>query len=237
MPVYNESATVAEAIGQAVTLGLPIGAREIIVVDDGSTDDTAAILATTSWPCEVTVLTHRQNSGKGTAIRTGLAQATGRFTIVFDADLELEVSDIALLLTPLMEDEAGAVFGARHFPRNSARKLRYWLGNRAVTLAANALFRESISDVMTGFKAMSTEVFRSLALHETGFGIEAEITARLLQASVRIREVPVHYEPRARKEGKKLTMLDGFRVLRTLVRCRFSARAEPAPPAELITNR
>lgn len=139
-----------------------------------------------------------------------------------DADLELDVADLGRLLPPLLAGEADAVFGARIFPKSSARKLRYWIGNRGVSIAANVLFGGSIADVMTGFKAMSTDLFCPLNLRKRGFSIEAEATARLLQANARIVEVPVHYNPRSRKDGKKLTMLDGFRVLRTLVRYRFS---------------
>jgi glycosyltransferase involved in cell wall biosynthesis len=228
MPVFNEATTVREAVQQILDLELPIASRELIVVDDGSTDATKATLNDESWPLEVRLFTHERNQGKGAAVRTGLTHARGRFAVVVDADLELDVSDLARLLPPLFAGEADAVFGARIFPKGSARKMRYWIGNRGVSIAANMLFGGSLADVMTCFKAMSTDLFRSLNLRERGFGIEAEVTARLMQTKARIIEIPVHYEPRPRKAGKKLTMLDGVRVLRTLIRCRLSKARVPA---------
>jgi len=223
MPVFNERMTVERAIEQVLAVDLPIGSREVIVVDDGSTDGSSELLAALTEPANVSIHTHARNAGKGAAIRTGLAVATGRFTAIVDADLELDPADLGPLLVPLLQGEATVVFGARVFPKDSARKLRYLLGNKSVSIAANVLFRASLTDIMTAYKVMPTELFRSLPLRETGFGIEPEITACLLQRGVSIKELPVHYEPRARKAGKKLTMLDGLRVMRTLLRYRFSS--------------
>jgi hypothetical protein len=137
-----------------------------------------------------------------------------------DADLEYEATDIAVLLAPLRAGEAEAVFGTRGFQAHSAYSFWYVVGNRAVTLLANVLFNRWISDVMSGHKAMRTEVFRSLRLRERGFAVEAEIAARLFRSGARIYEVPIVYRARTRAEGKKLTALDGVRVVRALLRCR-----------------
>jgi glycosyltransferase involved in cell wall biosynthesis len=194
----------------------------VIVVDDGSSDGTAELLAAMLDRPNVKVHTHEQNAGKGAALRTGLAVANGRFTAIVDADLELDPADLGPLLVPLLQGEATVVFGARAFPKDSARKMRYLVGNKAVSVVANVLFRSSLEDIMTAYKVMPTELFRSLPLRESGFGIEPEITACLLRRGIPITELSVHYEPRARKAGKKLTMFDGLRVIRTLLRCRLS---------------
>jgi hypothetical protein len=139
-----------------------------------------------------------------------------------DADLEYSPADIPALIEPLLRGEAEAVFGTRGFQSHSAYSFWYVAGNRMVTFVANLLFNSWISDIMTGHKALRTELFRSLRLRERGFAIEAEITARLLTRHVRIYEVPVVYRARSREEGKKLTAIDGLRVIRTLLRCRVA---------------
>jgi glycosyltransferase involved in cell wall biosynthesis len=221
MPVFNERRTVERAIDEVLTAGLSDG-LELLVVDDGSVDGTSELLERHEWPPEVRVLRHDRNRGKGAAIRTALAEADGRFTTIMDADLEYDAGDIALLLEPLRSGEARVVYGTRAFRSHSAYSFWYVLGNRAVTFAANLVYNSWISDLMTGYKAMETELFRSLDLRERGFAIEAEITARVLGAGLRVFEVPIDYRARSREEGKKLTALDGLRVLRTLLRCRIA---------------
>jgi glycosyltransferase involved in cell wall biosynthesis len=223
MPVYNEAATVAPAIDAVLAADLPFTA-ELIVVDDGSTDGTGEILARGDWPADrVRLLRHERNQGKGAAVRSGLAEARGEFTTIFDADLEYEPDDLTILMPPLLDGTANVVFGVRAFDGFTSHSYLYVLGNRFVTLAANVLFNVYIKDLMTMHKAMRTEIFRGLPLRENGFAIESEITARLLRRGERIYEVPVRYKARATEEGKKLTSADGLRVLRTLVRCRFSS--------------
>jgi glycosyltransferase involved in cell wall biosynthesis len=220
MPVYNERATVEQAIDAVVAAG-PVDSYELIVVDDGSEDGTAELLREASWPESVRILHHERNRGKGAALRTGLAHARGKFSAVYDADLEYSAEDIAALVEPLRNGEQ-AVFGARGFQSHSAYSFWYVVGNRFVTLVANVLYNSWLSDIMTGQKAMRTEVLRSLELRERGFGIEPEITARLLRRGVRIYEVPIVYRARSREEGKKLTAADGLHVVRTLLRCRIT---------------
>ncbi len=219
MPVFNERATVERAIA-AVLAASVAEDFELIVVDDGSVDGTVDILRDGSWPEHVRVLYHERNRGKGAALRTALAEARGLYTTIMDADLEYDPADIPSLLAHLRNGDAAAVFGTRGFESHSAYSFWYVVGNRSVTFIANLIYNSWISDMMTGQKAIRTELFRSLKLKERGFAIEAEITARLLRDGVRIYEVPIVYRARSREEGKKLTALDGLRVLRTLARCR-----------------
>jgi glycosyltransferase involved in cell wall biosynthesis len=221
MPVYNEIATVRQAIHDVLSaeIGMDI---ELVVVDDGSTDGTREILAQGDWPENVRLHRHEANRGKGAAVRTALADARGDLSTILDADLEYSAADIAALLPPLLKGEANAVFGVRAFNGYTSHSFLYVMGNRGVTLAANVLFNTYISDLMTCHKAMRTDLFRALPLRAHGFDIEPEIAARLLQRGERIYEVPVGYRARRTEEGKKLTSRDGFRVLGTLLRCRFT---------------
>ena len=221
MPVYNEAATVRQAIEQALQADLIVADRELVVVDDGSTDGTERILAEGDWPDEVRIHRHAQNQGKGAAVRTALQHARGEYSAILDADLEYTAEDLNLLLPPLLDGETNAVFGVRAFNGYTSHSFLYVLGNRGVTLAANVLFNVYIGDIMTCHKAIRTDVFRELPLKARGFDIEPEIAARLLQRGERIFEVPVRYRARKTEEGKKLTTVDGLRVVRTLIRCRF----------------
>lgn len=224
MPVYNEVATVERAIDAVLDADLPMSS-ELIVVDDGSTDGTADVLKSRTWdPERVRLHAHERNLGKGAAVRTALEDARGEFSTIFDADLEYAPEDLRTLLPPLVEGKTNAVFGVRAFDGYTSHSFLFVLGNRSVTLAANVLFNVYIKDVMTMHKAIRTDVFRSLPLREPGFAIEPEITARLLQRGERIYEVPVQYKARPTEEGKKLTWVDGLRVVRTLLRCRFTSR-------------
>jgi glycosyltransferase involved in cell wall biosynthesis len=221
MPVFNERATIERAIAGVLETEIA-DSLELVIVDDGSTDGTRELLRGREWPEHVRILYHDRNRGKGAAVRTALESATGTYSAIMDADLEYEPSDIALLLEPLRAGRAEVAYGTRAFRSHSAYSFWYVVGNRAVTLAANVIYNSWISDMMTGHKAMATELFRSLDLRERGFAIEAEITARLLQRGIRIYEVPIEYVARGREEGKKLTAIDGLRVLRTLLRCRIA---------------
>jgi dolichol-phosphate hexosyltransferase len=220
MPVFNEIDTVERAIHEV--LDADIGASiELIVVDDGSTDGTRELLFGREWPERVELHKHDHNRGKGAAVRTALTHAKGELSAIMDADLEYEPNDLASLLPPLREGRSNAVFGVRAFDGYTSHSFMYVMGNKGVTLAANVLFNVYLRDLMTCHKMIRTEVFRSLPLQARGFDIEPEIAARLLQRGEQIFEVPVHYKARPSDAGKKLTSMDGFRVLRTLLRCRF----------------
>ncbi len=229
VPIYNERPTVLQVVDRLLALTFPVSSFEVVLVDDGSTDGTRELLGERNWPANVRVTLHPENRGKGAAIRTGIDVAAGRFVAIADADLELDVADLVEVVRPLALGETDAAFGSRQFERTTLRKLRYWVGNRGVTIAMNVAFGAKLTDIMTAFKAVRTDILRALPLVEEGFGIEPEITAALLARRVAILEVPVQYEPRARADGKKLTMLDGFRVLRTIGRCRLRASAYRAP--------
>ena len=222
MPAYNEAATIETAINAVLEADLGVPDSELVIINDGSTDGTTELLQAMDFDDRVQVLHHDKNAGKGAAIRTGLSVAKGDYTAIFDADLEYEPSDLAVLMSPIMRGDAEVVFGARGFASHTSYSFWYVMGNKFVTMATNVLYNSWISDVMTCHKVLPTELFKSLSLREGGFAIEAEITARLLRSGVRIYEVPVSYRARLREEGKKLTTLDGLRVLRTLARCRVA---------------
>jgi glycosyltransferase involved in cell wall biosynthesis len=222
MPVFNERERVERAIIEVLATELPTE-FELIVVDDGSTDGTREILEGGNWDGRVRLLRHDYNRGKGAAVQTALAQARGDFSAIFDADLEYDAADLALLMPPLLDGRANVCFGVRAFDGYTSHSFLFVMGNKGVTLACNILFNVYLHDIMTCHKMIRTDLFRSLPLRSEGFAIEPEITARLVQHGERIFEVPVHYRARATEEGKKLTALDGFRVLGTLMRCRFSA--------------
>jgi glycosyltransferase involved in cell wall biosynthesis len=222
MPVYNERERVERAINEVLATELP-DEFELIVVDDGSTDGSREILRERQWGPDVRLFEHDHNLGKGAAIRTALHEARGEYAAIFDADLEYDPSDLGLLMPPLMDGRTNACFGVRAFDGYTSHSFLFVMGNKGVTLACNVLFNVYLHDIMTCHKMIRTDVFRDLPLKAPGFAIEPEITARLVQHGERIFEVPVHYRARSNEEGKKLTALDGFRVIATLVRCRLSA--------------
>ena len=221
MPVYNERERVERAIAEVLATELP-DEFELIVVNDGSTDGTSEILRDGDWDGRVRLFEHDHNQGKGAAIQTALTHARGDFAAIFDADLEYDPADLALLMPPLLAGRSNACFGVRAFDGYTSHSFLFVLGNKGVTLACNMLYNVYLHDIMTCHKMIRTDLFRSLALRSPGFAIEPEITARLVQHGERIFEVPVHYRARSNDEGKKLTAVDGFRVIATLVRCRLT---------------
>jgi glycosyltransferase involved in cell wall biosynthesis len=220
MPVFNEGPTVERAIRSVLDTDLGVS-KELILVDDGSTDGTRELLERLELPDAVRLHLHPANRGKGAAVRTALADARGELTTIFDADLEYDVSDIASLLEPLLEGRSNAVFGVRAFEGHTSHSFLYVMGNRGVTLVANLAFNVYLKDVMTCHKAIRTDIFKALPLRANGFEIEPEIAGRLLQHGERIYEVPVNYRARSHEEGKKLTATDGLRSVATILRCRL----------------
>jgi glycosyltransferase involved in cell wall biosynthesis len=244
MPIYNEIPTAEAAVQQVLDADLPVDDFELVIVDDRSADGTREWLLAQDFPPEVRLVLHDRNRGKGAAIATALQHAQGTYSTVMDADLEYDPQQIAPLLRPLLEGEAEAVYGVRGFEAHSAYSFWYVVGNKVVTLATNMLFNAWLSDIMTCMKVLPTALWRELSLRERGFAFEAEITARLIKAGVRIYEVPITYQARSRTAGKKLTGTDGLRVLRTLVRTRIdgrnvtdAARFIPMPPELTDANR
>ncbi|MGH3994361.1 MAG: glycosyltransferase family 2 protein, partial [Pseudonocardiaceae bacterium] len=208
-------------IERVLAADYPVDDVELVLVENGSTDGTRAVLAAGDWPDSVRIVEVDHNRGKGEGIRTALEHARGHWSAIIDADLEYDPGENKLLLNPLLEGKADAAIGTRLFQSHSAYGFRYVAGNRVINLAANMLYNSWLSDICNCFKDAETEVLRSLGLTEDGFGIDAEIPARLLRAGHKIYEVPVTYSARSREEGKKLTAADGARLMATLLRCRL----------------
>jgi glycosyltransferase involved in cell wall biosynthesis len=227
MPVYNEIATVAATIKRVLDVDYPCDI-ELVLVDDGSTDGTIALLRSTHDP-RLSTYFHEHNQGKGAAIRTAAQQARGDYMIICDADLEYAPEDIPSLLRPVLDGDAEVVYGTRAFSSNSAYSFWYVMGNKGVTLAANVLFNSYISDLETCFKLLPLALYRELDIRSAGFGMEAELTARLLGRGIRPYEVPIHYKARSRADGKKLTWKDGVEALVILTRERVRARRSMRP--------
>jgi glycosyltransferase involved in cell wall biosynthesis len=228
MPVYNEQARVATAVKQVLEVEFPCP-YELVIVDDGSTDETPAILNSVTDP-RVRVIRQR-NQGKGGAVRTGAAQAQGDSLVILDADLEYDPRDIPRLLEPVLHDRAEVVFGSRQFGSHTAFSFWYVMGNKLVTTFANVVFNCYISDLETCYKLMPTALYRDLKVKSNGFGMEAEVTGKLLRRGVRPYEVPISYQARSRAEGKKITWMDGVEALWILVRERLRRRPRSSRPA------
>ncbi len=221
VPVYNEAATSRAVIDRLLAIDLPLP-REILVVDDGSTDGTGAVLDQAVREGLPIVVLHRHpNAGKGSAIRHGLRHARGSIVAIQDADLELDPGQLASLVEPILGGAAEVVYGSRFARgRSGAPRLTY-AANRVLTIATNLLFGASLTDMETCYKVMRVEVARALDLSSERFDIEPEITARLLRRGHRIHEVAVRYDARSRRQGKKIRWRDGVRALQVLVRERF----------------
>jgi len=219
IPVYNEERTL-ERLLDAVEERPEVS--ELVIVDDGSTDRTAEILSARAFKARAQVIRHERNRGKGAALRTAIAAATGEVALVQDADLEYDPAEFPLLLAPIERGRAEVVYGSRSFAAHSAYSFWFVIGNKLVTLWTNVLYNSYLSDMETCYKLMPLSVWRSLDLRSDGFDIEPEITAKLLRSGHRIYEVPISYAARGRVEGKKLTWRDGVMALWTLSRIRVA---------------
>ena len=224
VPVYNEAATVGQVVDELLALDLRL---EVLLVDDGSTDDSPLeLVRLAERHGQVKVLTQPQNRGKGAAVRRGITESTGDILLIQDADLEYSPSDIPALIDPLLSGKADAVFGTRL--RGGAHPQRahlfwHYAGNRFLTLLANILYNTTISDMEVGYKAFRGDLVRDLDLISDDFRIEPELTAKILRLgpSLRLYEVPISYYGRSYDEGKKITWRDGFGAVGALVRFRF----------------
>ena len=225
VPVFNEARTVRAVIDRLLTIDLPVP-REILIVDDGSTDGTGDVLAAAAGEgLAVTVIRMPQNGGKGSAIRAGLARASGTIVAIQDADLELDPAQLAALVTPIVSGQASVVYGSRFLDGASRAPRMTIAGNRMLTAATNVLYGSAITDMETCYKIMRADIARSLNLTASRFDIEPQITARLLRGGHRIHELPVRFAPRSRAEGKKIKWRDGVSALQVLLRERFARTA------------
>jgi glycosyltransferase involved in cell wall biosynthesis len=215
IPAYNEAATIGEVLTRIEALGLD---AQVIVVDDGSTDATAAIAEASG----ATVIRQR-NQGKGAAIRAAIAVADGEIAVIQDADMEYDPAEVPELIEPIVRGVADVVFGSRLRGGRPQRAFLFWhlVGNRFLSLLTCVLFNTTLSDMETGYKAFRLEVLRSLDLRENSFGLEPEITGKVCRRKLRIYELPISYYGRTHDEGKKITWRDGFRAIWVLLRVRL----------------
>jgi glycosyltransferase involved in cell wall biosynthesis len=220
MPVFNERPTVAEVIRRMRAVELPLTV-EIIAVDDGSSDGSDKVLGALE-DSTVRVLRHRENQGKGAAIRTGLAEARGDLVLVQDADLEYDPNDWPKLLDPILRGKARVVYGSRFTGERKNMLPLHWLGNRLLSLVTNMLYSSTLSDMETCYKLFDSHVLEDLKIVSNRFEFEPEITAKVLRRGHRIYEVPISYAGREPDEGKKITWRDGFGAMRALIKFRFT---------------
>lgn len=224
MPVFNEAATIEEAVRRVRTAELPEGIEglQLIVVDDGSDDESATVLAGFDDEADITVLHHARNRGKGAAVRSALEHVTGDIVLIQDSDLEYDPRDYPSLLEPILEGRSKVVYGSR-FLGGPHKAMLFWhsLGNRFLTLVTNVLYDSTMTDMESGYKVFSAEVLQGIRLRADRFDFEPEITAKVLKRGHRVYEVPITFTGREYEEGKKISWRDGIPALWTLIKYRF----------------
>jgi glycosyltransferase involved in cell wall biosynthesis len=219
VPAFNEEATLDELLERVHALPFD---KQVIVVDDGSTDRTAEIASRWAEQNGV-VLVSQPNQGKGAAVRAGIGHVAGDIVVIQDADLEYDPVEVPALIEPIERGAADVVFGSRLSGGRPQRAYLFWhlVGNRFLSLLTNVLYNTTLSDMETGYKAFRVDVLRSLDLRENDFAIEPEITAKVCKRKLRIYELPISYYGRTYDEGKKITWRDGFRAIWVLLRVRL----------------
>jgi glycosyltransferase involved in cell wall biosynthesis len=220
VPAYNEAATIEALLDAVWALDLE---KQIVVVDDGSTDGTGELVESWREGRGGVVLVRQRNRGKGSAVRAAIPHADGDIAVIQDADLEYDPTDVPALIEPIERGVADVVYGSRLSGGRPQRAYLFWhlVGNRFLSLLTNLLYNTTLSDMETGYKAFRTEVLRSLDLHQDGFGIEPEITAKVCRQKLRVYELPIAYYGRTYAEGKKITWRDGFKAIRVLLGVRL----------------
>ena len=223
IPVYNECGTVEEVLKRVAKAPLR---KEVIVVDDGSDDGSREILERLSENAgptdELRIIFHARNRGKGAAVRTGIARATGDWILIQDADLEYDPRDYPMLLAPLLDGRADVVYGSRFLGgAGQTRYFQHYLANRFLTFVTNLLTNQNLSDMETGYKVFRRQVLDGIRLRSNRFEFEPEITAKVARSGYRIYEIPISYNSRSYREGKKITWVDGLKALWALFRYRF----------------
>lgn len=224
MPVYNERQTVEEIVRRVLAVDLDGIHKELILVDDGSTDGTREVLHTLGRQDlpGVKIVLHHQNQGKGAAIRTGLGHANGDLIVIQDADLEYDPRDYVVLLQPILDGKADVVYGSRFMGPHRAFNFLHMLGNKFLTLITNVLYNTILTDMETCYKVFRVEVLRNIRIRSNRFDFEPEITAKVLKRGYRVFEVPISYSGRDLDEGKKISAWrDGLPALWALIKYRF----------------
>ena len=211
MPCYNEKENIITIVNKI--LETPIKNKEIIVVDDMSTDGTKEILEEKIRPLVSKIVYHEQNGGKGAALKTGFAHATGDIVIIQDADLEYDPMEYELVVAPIVKGEADIVYGSRFLNAKAKGYLSNRLANKFLTKLSNLFTRLKLTDMETCYKAFKREIIQSVDIEEKRFGFEPEITAKISRMNIRIKEVPISYYPRTMEEGKKIGFKDGVRAI------------------------
>jgi glycosyltransferase involved in cell wall biosynthesis len=219
VPVFDERNTVVEIVRRMRAVDIPLD-REIVLVDDGSTDGTRDVLQQLT-DSTVRVVHHPSNRGKGASVRTGLEQVTGDLVLIQDADLEYDPEDWSKLLRPVLRGKAQVVYGSRFTGERRNMLFFHWVGNRFLSLVTNVLYNTTLSDMETCYKLFDRRVISSLRLQASRFEFEPEVTAKVLRRGIRIYEVPISYAGRELHEGKKITWRDGLVAFWTLVKYRF----------------
>jgi glycosyltransferase involved in cell wall biosynthesis len=222
VPVYNEVGTIGALLERVREADFSPFEKEIILVEDFSKDGTRELLPTLvpADAPDIKLVFHARNQGKGSAIRTGLAQATGDYVIIQDADLEYDPNEIPRLCAPIVDGQATVVYGSRFLGQMRRMTFRQWVGNKGLTVLTNVLYGASLTDMETCYKLMPTAAVKSLRLRAARFDFEPEVTAKLLKRGERIVELPISYDARADDEGKKISWKDGFPALWALLKYR-----------------
>jgi glycosyltransferase involved in cell wall biosynthesis len=223
MPVYNEAKTIREIITRVEAAAIGDVRKELIIVDDGSSDGTREILKELEQTSSYKIYFHAHNMGKGAALRTGIHYATGDIVIVQDADLEYDPAEYAELIKPILEGRADVVYGSRLQGGKVARAFNFWhyIGNKLLTFITNILYNAILSDMETCYKVFRADVIKNIQIKSNRFDFEPEITAKVLRRKYKLYEMPISYYGRDFNEGKKITWRDGFAAIWALIKYRF----------------